>query len=575
MNRLNTFIADLKRLISGYVEREVIEVDEWDGAASNYSSTEAYCNACLINLNEGDAADWTQELCKLPVRREGDGSGTYVDKAVIAAAGGRGITQVKKPDGVDDSKWESAVKKAANEIINAYEEMEMMAPESVYEVAEKEKPDTEERALSYERVWTALWDILDREQDVTGTPLYPLDIFLDEGQSFALLAMNGKLFRADLTVTGDEVTMQTPYRVRQEFLPVGGEERSKATIYRQKDGRTRVTVIAATAVLNRVRAIDSRALFDSFAAHVARTGEYPIINFAHQGGGSRLGEADYIARDENVYIVSYLFDDNEYGKAAARTVSENPEEWGHSIEFFPMQPPEIIELSGMKIPVYIDGINRRISILKENKAAHWFTNVKEIERMNEKIFNDLEDLMGKDLAVQFAEQVDGVNREVVEEDLIVRETPEPVEEESLNAFRGIVREEIQTAMSNLTFTPDEAFTAEIARRVTDGDAFKTLNDAVTELRQAVQANQEAHDITRRSVTQLSARLNAVEQPVNDMLEQRQAAMPYQGGFNVTVSRPSEVRRATTVDNIEIPPSSEDLVQNGLGKLPSYRVPGGK
>lgn len=432
----------------------------------------------------------------------------------------------------------------------------------------------QERVLSYDAVWGKLWDILEREQDVSGTWWYPLDIFLDNEQSFAVLAMNGKLFRADLTVNGDELTMAAPYRVRQEFIPVGSEERSRATIYRQKDGRTRVTVIAATAVLNRVRAIDSKALFDSFAAHVERTGEYPIINFAHQGGGSRLGEADYIARDENVYIVSYLFDDNEYGEAAARTVAENPEEWGHSIEFYPTKQPEIIETSGMKIPVYTDGINRRISILKENKAAHWFTNVKEIERMNDKIFNDLEELMGgnKELATKFAEQVDGVNREVVEEDLIVRETPEDEPATDIDAFRGIVREEIQTAMSNLTFTPDEAFTADIARQVTEGETFKALNDAVTELRQAVQANQEAHDITRRSVTQLSNRLNAVEQPVNDMLEQRQASMPYQGGFNVTVTRPSQARSVT---DIEVPPSSDDLVQNGLGKLPNYRVPGNK
>lgn len=45
----------------------------WDGAASRYATTADYCDACLINENTGDRADWVQAKCHLPVR-EPDGA---------------------------------------------------------------------------------------------------------------------------------------------------------------------------------------------------------------------------------------------------------------------------------------------------------------------------------------------------------------------------------------------------------------------------------------------------------------------------------------------------------------------
>lgn len=45
----------------------------WDGAASKYADTAAYCRACLINENDGPASGWTQDKCHLPVR-EPDGT---------------------------------------------------------------------------------------------------------------------------------------------------------------------------------------------------------------------------------------------------------------------------------------------------------------------------------------------------------------------------------------------------------------------------------------------------------------------------------------------------------------------
>lgn len=84
---------------------------QWDGAASNYSSTDDYCKACLIDVNPS-GEDKVQALCKLPVKKPG--SSTIDPEGLQAAAGGNGITQVTKPDNVDQAKWDSAVKSAGS-----------------------------------------------------------------------------------------------------------------------------------------------------------------------------------------------------------------------------------------------------------------------------------------------------------------------------------------------------------------------------------------------------------------------------------------------------------------------------
>lgn len=65
----------------------------WDGSASKYRDTDAYCGAYLIDLNE-PGADKIQAKCKLPVKEP---DGTYNRNALRAAAaalmGARGGVQ--------------------------------------------------------------------------------------------------------------------------------------------------------------------------------------------------------------------------------------------------------------------------------------------------------------------------------------------------------------------------------------------------------------------------------------------------------------------------------------------------
>jgi hypothetical protein len=62
----------------------------WDGSASRFSSTEAYCRSCLIDENPAGEPK-TQDRCKLPVREpSGAINRNAVHAAAAALAGGRG-----------------------------------------------------------------------------------------------------------------------------------------------------------------------------------------------------------------------------------------------------------------------------------------------------------------------------------------------------------------------------------------------------------------------------------------------------------------------------------------------------
>lgn len=63
----------------------------WDGSASRYDSTEAYCTACLIDENDPGAPK-VQGKCHLPIKEPG---GAINRNAVHAAAGGHGVGQVQ------------------------------------------------------------------------------------------------------------------------------------------------------------------------------------------------------------------------------------------------------------------------------------------------------------------------------------------------------------------------------------------------------------------------------------------------------------------------------------------------
>lgn len=92
---------------------------------SDYDSAEAFCAACLIDLNP-PSRDKIKALCKLPVKEP---NGTYNRNAIHAAAaalaGARG--GVKAPP--------EAKRRAARALIRLYREMDETPPESLKRIA--------------------------------------------------------------------------------------------------------------------------------------------------------------------------------------------------------------------------------------------------------------------------------------------------------------------------------------------------------------------------------------------------------------------------------------------------------
>jgi len=358
--------------------RKIKEVDSWDGSASNYSSPGAYARASLINFNpvagNTDEASWTKDLIKLPVRDEGDSSDTYIRQAVQAAAGGRGITRVKKPANVSTEDFNRLMKAAANEIIKAYGQWDGIAPDSIYKIAGKEKPV--ERAVAFNQIFNDVFDLvrLADEAEETITALY--DIYMEDstGRFFALGARDGVLYRISLDLTETGILLG-------EFVPVQNqgiiEKRvtQKFRAYLGPDDSLRWLSIASVAVLNRIGEIDSTELFDSFLDAANRTGYFPELTVYHLGKRSVIGKADILARVGYVYIAGGTFNDNKFGRAAYKNLQKR-NDWGNSIEFYsPEADIELFEIDGImvQIPVYKKGINTDITLVREKDAASVLT----------------------------------------------------------------------------------------------------------------------------------------------------------------------------------------------------------
>lgn len=365
-------------------QRKIKEVNSWDGSASNYSTAKAFADASLINFNTGSTDTWTKSLVKLPVRNEGDSSDTFIKQAVQAASGGRGITAVKRPDGVSQETFNSKLKSAANTIIRAYNEWGGTAPESVYNIAGKNRP--EKRAIPfediYEAVGNAVW--LADEAERTFTLLY--DMFYEYDQIFALGMRDGIVYKIETNPVMNEEMTGYEYVELGEFIPITPEDsfasvastkQNRIKVYRDKHTKKmRWLSIASVAVLNRVGQIDSTELFDSFIGFAKKTRVYPELNVYHLGRGSKVGQADYLARRGYVYIASGTFDDTPHGRKFYEAL-QGKDNWGNSIEFYsPRAYIETFELrSGtqIQVPVHKKGINTGITLVSEKDAASIFT----------------------------------------------------------------------------------------------------------------------------------------------------------------------------------------------------------
>ena len=285
-----------------------------------------------------------------------------------------------------------------------------------------------ERAMAWGQIYTqvdsAVWD------DGNGMWLHEL-YNENDGSMYAIASQEGKLFRASVTIASGAVTLGEWSQVEVQHVPVT----SSITLFRQADGQYRWAGIACTAILNKVFALDSTALFDRFVERFAARDleQSPVhMDFFHED--IFFGEVDYVARDGYSLIASGLFYDNEIGRAVVAGLEAEPDYWGQSISFNPKAPATLVDIGNdIQFPVWEDGELERIALLPRDRAAAWFTtvNTRSID-MKKSILDALKRLVGEDNAEELAGQSDEINERVADEGMIARSTEEaPLEPEAV------------------------------------------------------------------------------------------------------------------------------------------------
>lgn len=378
------------------------------------------------------------------------------------------------------------------------------------------------RSLALSRLVDQLWDALQAQDMAADTWTHIHDLYTDGGNLFAIVSREGALYRVNLFVDGDTLTLGEWMRVQETFTPVTASR--SLTVKRQADGRYRWVAVAGTAILNRSGELDSTELFRNFVRRAEETGQYPGLDFYHLQDHLRLGQADYVAADGVTYIASGLFDDTPYAAAAIRSLQTEPGYWGTSIEFLPIRRTLAEVAPDVSIPVYEDGENLWISMLPEKEAAHLMTslvtNSTEERTMNERtkaaLLRLLED--DEDLVAAIESRVDGVGRAVAEQQLVSREAAETEEATAEATEEAPIEEAVEEApaegdalLAQEVELDDEAITM-LAQAAVQSPAFQALLDplrvsiaTLTESLAALAPRLEAAETRARTAEECSPR----------------------------------------------------------------------
>jgi len=176
------------------------EQDEkkWDGSDSRWSSAEAYCKDCLIDVNPSGEPK-KKSHCKLPFRDPGSGE---AHKGAIRAmsTGGRGFPALKKPDDVDSGKWSAAVSRAKARARSYWKKMYDTDIPDAFKDAEDgvgvdDKAGRRIRRSIVEKLreaWQALEDVLSFAEYEDQAPPSMLDWFKADDAGFMVKEVKGE-----------------------------------------------------------------------------------------------------------------------------------------------------------------------------------------------------------------------------------------------------------------------------------------------------------------------------------------------------------------------------------------------
>lgn len=249
----------------------------------------------------------------------------------------------------------------------------------------------QERAVSISSIGNAVFDSFLAE----GAWLN--DLYLEDGDMFAVASQGGKLFRASVAIDDNgDIELGEMQEVITKFDPV-----NRTSFTSAEDGKIRMLAVSATSVINREGAIDSRDLFDSMIDYIERTGKTIPRTFFHLGAQFKTGEITDMFRDDNVLMSITEFDDSELATREIATREKEPGYWGDSIEFDPVGDPEMHDVGdGITIPVYRAGVPLAVSTVPAEMASSHYANRFAIQKQEVKRMT-MEDRQKKALIDKF------------------------------------------------------------------------------------------------------------------------------------------------------------------------------
>ena len=299
---------------------------------------------------------------------------------------------------------------------------------------------------------------------------------------------------------------------------------TRSTVQRQKNGQHRLFSVSAVSAVNRVGEIDARQLFDSFVEHwqAGNPVERDFMHLGRLGEPFVTGDIDFVGRDGNVLVTSTLYRDTPIANGEIQERLENPDYWGDSVAYLPLDQPEFIEVDGESVAVFNSGTLRFISTVPEELAASHFTagnmEQQEVGRMwndlSESTKNELVKVLGGEDKAQahWAQFVDPINRQIEEEELVTRtqktETEPVVVDGKIEDVSEAKAEVVETVVEL-----DDAAVSEVARRVAEADAVKALftplMERISQLEESVQSlsdelkeRDKTEDVMRAKVAEL-------------------------------------------------------------------------
>ena len=348
---------------------------------------------------------------------------------------------------------------------------------------EDEEDDSHERDATLSTIYYAV----EAELATLGYE-YPWIINYMHGssESYMVFQAGGKLYRANFSVNADDTVVVNEEDVLEVKLdyPVIEQNRMKPVVrtLRGANGELLFLAIAASTVLNRVGQIDSTELFDDFEVEFASR-DTPYVTLQHLPKAlASFGTVKGIFRLNSLLMAYGEIDETTVlGRAAEERFKTG--EWGISIGFQPTDVPVMEEIGGVEIPVFNHGYLVEVSVLKEDRAASYFTAISSVDREIRRMSVNTE--VAKKLMLEFAgeaaeedvdellEEANAKQRAIEDDGLITREIDG---DKNNNANEELVESDSEEENEDDTPTEDES--VESSDLVIDSDVLEQLTELV-------------------------------------------------------------------------------------------------